>query len=97
MKKQPTYIAPLRAGIVLAALYAVLSLLAVPFFLVATALSARSGSSAPAIFSAGFAILLPILYGVLGFLAGVLGAAVYNLIAKLTGGLEFEVRDVAAV
>jgi len=95
MKKQLTYIAPLRAGIVLAALYGILSLILVPFFLLAAFLGNKSGGPAPAVFGVGFAIMVPVLYVVAGFLIGVIAAALYNLIAKWTGGFEFEVRDVA--
>lgn len=40
----------------------------------------------------GAVIFLPILYGVFGFIAGVIGAAVYNLVARFVGGLELEVQ-----
>lgn len=30
---------------------------------------------------------------VAGFIGGLIGAALYNLVAKWTGGLEFEVSD----
>ena len=38
-------------------------------------------------------ITIPIFCALVGFISGIIVAAVYNLIAKLTGGLEFEVRD----
>jgi hypothetical protein len=95
MKKQLTYIAPLRAGIVLGVLYGILSLLFVPFILIAAALGSRTGVPAPTIFGLGFAILLPVLYAAAGFIGGVIAAALYNVIAKWTGGFEFEVRDLA--
>jgi hypothetical protein len=93
MNKQLTYIAPLKAGIILALLYAFLSIIVVPFLLIAAVFSTRSGSAAPAFLSVGFAILLPILYATVGFIGGVIVAALYNLVAKWTGGLEFSVRD----
>src|ERR1039457_1804519 len=93
MKKQLTYITPLRAGIVLGVLYGFLSLLVVPFVLLAAALGSKTGVSTTAIFGVGLAILLPVLYAAAGFIGGVIGAALYNLIAKWTGGFEFEVRD----
>ena len=95
MKKQLTYITPLRAGIVLGVLYGILSLLVVPFVLLAAVLGSKTGVPAPAVFGVGLAILLPVLYAAAGFIGGIIGAALYNLIAKWTGGFEFEVRDLA--
>ncbi len=95
MRKQLTYIAPLRAGIVLGMLYGILSLLIVPFLVLSFAFTARTGGAFPAIFGIVFAVMAPILYGVLGFIGGLLAAALYNLIAKWTGGLVIETRDLA--
>ena len=39
-------------------------------------------------------ILIPILYGAMGFIGGVIGAAVYNLIAKIVGGIKFDVVEI---
>jgi len=36
-------------------------------------------------------ILLPIVYGVGGFIAGFLGAVLYNAFAKMVGGVEVEI------
>ena len=94
MKKQLTRIAPLKAGIVLGTVYALLSLLLVPIFLLAGLFAGAHGNSAaPFIFGTGFAVLMPLIYGAMGFICGVLSAAIYNLVAKWNGGLEFEVRD----
>lgn len=40
------------------------------------------------------AVLIPVIYGVMGFIGGVISALLYNLIARWTGGLEFEFKDV---
>lgn len=37
-------------------------------------------------------IILPIFYGILGFIAGLLSALFFNIAAKYTGGLEIEAR-----
>lgn len=95
MKTQLTYIAPLKAGIVMGVLYGLMSLLIVPFFLVAALLGSKAGSPSPAIFGVGFAIMLPVFYAVAGFIGGIIMAALYNLIAKWTGGFEFGFRDLA--
>jgi hypothetical protein len=36
-------------------------------------------------------IFLPILYGVLGLVVGAIGAALYNLLAGIIGGVEIDV------
>jgi hypothetical protein len=87
-KKRLTRIGPLRAGIVLGVLYALLALLFLPFLFVAMMISREA-----AMIGIGFAIAMPILYGVMGFIGGVIAAAVYNLVAGWTGGLEFEIVD----
>lgn len=93
-RKQLTRIAPLRAGVVLGVLYGVMALIFVPFLFVAFLFGSKSGSASA--FGGGmvFTIFLPIIYGVMGFICGVIAAAVYNAVTKFTGGLEFEVRNV---
>lgn len=36
---------------------------------------------------------LPIFYGVMGFVFGAIGALLYNLFAKMVGGIEIEVEN----
>ena len=36
---------------------------------------------------------LPIFYGVIGFIAGAIGALLYNLFAGMVGGIEIEVEN----
>ena len=43
------------------------------------------------LFGLGAVIVLPIFYGVMGFLGGLLVAVIYNLVAGLFGGIELEV------
>lgn len=42
---------------------------------------------------AGIAIMivLPILYAIIGFIAGVIGSLIYNIFARIVGGIEIEV------
>jgi hypothetical protein len=51
-----------------------------------------SGSSMGALFGVGAIILLPILYGVLGFIFMYITAALYNVAAKFAGGLALEIE-----
>lgn len=85
-----TRIAPLQAGIVLGVLYGLLTLiLAVPFFLIVAIVGGESN------FPFGpFFFLIPIGYAIVGFLTGVLVAALYNLVAGWTGGIELELNHI---
>jgi len=38
---------------------------------------------------------LPILYGVIGFVGGAIGALLYNIFAGFVGGVEIEVESIA--
>lgn len=42
----------------------------------------------------GIMIGLPIMYGLIGFVAGVIGALIYNIFAGMVGGIEIEVENV---
>ena len=89
-------------GKIFGILYALFGLIFIPFFALAgiAGFFAESGNANAA--SAGLvaggmiamAVIFPILYGVMGFVGGVIVAALYNLIARWIGGLEFEVEDV---
>jgi len=47
----------------------------------------------PAIFGVGAIILFPILYGVMGLIAGALSAALYNLFSGMVGGVELDLQS----
>jgi hypothetical protein len=94
-------IAPVQAGKMIGALYALFSLIFVPFillFMTIGSMAARSqGGNVPALpfmfgMGVGFVVFIPVIYGVLGFIFGALAALIYNLLAKPLGGfaLEFE-------
>jgi len=106
MKLKLKKIAPLQTGKMLAAFYGLLSLIFMPFVLVFMALgsfAARSHGSEgvpplPVMFGMGigFLIFLPVLYAFLGFIFGVFGAFIYNLLAKWIGGFEMEFEQESA-
>jgi len=56
-----------------------------------SAASAVTGQSFP-FAGLGFLaiIILPIMYGIMGFVGGAIGAVIYNLIARWIGGIEVE-------
>jgi hypothetical protein len=66
-------------------LYALMGLIFLPFFLLGAMFSPNGMG-----FGIGFAILLPILYGVCGFIFTAIGCAIYNWVAGMVGGIEME-------
>ena len=95
IKRRLKSIAPLQLGKILAVIYGVIGVLFIPFFLSLSAVSAhlpagqRSGVMALGV---GIALAMPLLYAVMGFVCGALGALIYNLVAKWMGGIEVEVE-----
>jgi hypothetical protein len=45
-----------------------------------------------AMFGAAAIVVLPIFYGVIGFVASYIGAVLYNWMAKLVGGVELDLQ-----
>jgi hypothetical protein len=88
---------PVKAGIIYGALMALISLIVViPVMLFVSAAGVAGGEMGP-IFGGGIAILfVPILYGVFGFIFGLIGTALLNFILSKTNGLdvEFDGKDV---
>lgn len=76
---------------------AIMSLIAVPFVLLPGLLlvprSAIHSGLAGALPAVVIAIVFPVVYGVFGFIGGVLAAVVYNLVAKMTGGIEYATSE----
>jgi hypothetical protein len=76
-------------------IYACMGLIFAPFFLLIGLMGSAMGqhnSPLAGIFGIGFAILMPVFYGVLGFIAGLIGALLYNLFARWVGGFELELE-----
>lgn len=63
------------------------------FAILGTAFDNGSIAGFGIIFGVGAIIFFPIMYGVMGFVGGVLCAALYNLIARLTGGIRFTLES----
>jgi|HubBroStandDraft_1064217.scaffolds.fasta_scaffold86509_3 transmembrane protein DUF3566 len=88
-------IAPLQLGKMMALCYGIMGLLFCPIFLLMSLFAQhmpnqqRVGMMA---FGTGFALFMPVLYAVMGFIFGVIGAFIYNVIAKWVGGVEVEVE-----
>jgi hypothetical protein len=75
-------------GLIAGAIFALISLFGAA---VGASLAEDAGGALPgAIFGVGAIIFLPILYGLIGFIGGLIVAAIYNLVAGITGGVEVE-------
>jgi ABC-type Co2+ transport system permease subunit len=89
MKVRIRHISPLQAGKMAAAVYGAISVLVCPFLIIAAVLA--PGHSFP-IF---VAILLPVIYVVLGFIVGAFTAFIYNVVSEWIGGMEMEFDVIA--
>jgi hypothetical protein len=72
-----------------------MGLIFAPFFLLIGLLGSIAGQhQAPfaGIFGIFFALLMPILYAILGFITGAIGGLLYTFFAKLVGGFELELE-----
>jgi hypothetical protein len=95
MKHTLKRIAPLSAGKILGVLYGALALIFVPVFLVVMFVASQVSPNQQAmslLVCLGLMVGLPLVYAVVGFIGGVLTAALYNLFAKWVGGIEVEVE-----
>lgn len=92
MKTRVQRFSPHQNAKVFAVLMAVSSLVfVVPFTLLASAFAPK-GSGFPAF----IVLLFPVIYLVFGYISVAIGCWVYNLLAKFTGGIEFEAQSVEA-
>lgn len=81
---------------IMALIYGCLGLIFAPFFLLIGLLGSMAGQQrTPFAGALGiiFALLMPIFYGLMGFLMGAIGGGLYNLFAKLVGGFELELEE----
>jgi hypothetical protein len=81
---------PWQVAKIMGIIYAIVGLIFAPFVLLTSAWAPEGGGG----LGTGFAILLPILYGVVGFITTAIGAALYNLIAGWIGGIELDIEPV---
>lgn len=78
---------PISVAKVMGVLYGLMGLLFMPFFLIIAYFSPQEKA-----FGMGFAIVLPVVYGVLGAVCMLIAAALYNLVSGWVGGIEVELE-----
>ena len=88
MKKQIVHISLLQTAKVVAILYFVISLL---FTILALLFSFAMPSRTP--FGSLVMLLAPLLYALFGFVFAIVGAWIYNQVARYVGGIEFTVAE----
>jgi hypothetical protein len=91
-------LAPLSFAKIAGVLYALMGLLVGGLFSAASILGGVMGAGdgdspfGGMIFGVGAIVVLPIFYGVLGFVTTLIGAVLYNAIASVIGGVEIDVQ-----
>jgi uncharacterized membrane protein len=93
----------LSAGKVLGVLWALIGLLSGIMMalvsslgLMAWANDSRAFALLPLMLGVGAVFFMPVFYGIVGFIGGVIAALLYNLVARIAGGLELEFTERAA-
>ena len=76
-------------------IYGCIGLLFAPLFLLIGLVGSMAGQQKTpfaGVFGVVFAIFMPVIYGVMGFVAGAIGGLLYNLFSRLVGGFELELE-----
>ena len=53
----------------------------------------KDGGGAAMLFGTGAIIMLPLFYGVMGFIGGIIMGFIYNIVAGIAGGIEMEISQ----
>lgn len=81
------------AGKMMGIMYALLGLIFSAFMVIAGVIGAAGGAGAAEVGGMlGMGIFMPIAYGIGGFLGGIIGAAIYNLVAGIAGGIRIDLE-----
>ena len=93
MRKRIKRISVIQTATVSAVLYGAMGLLFVPLIFLARMV----GGSNSGLFGVGLglvgALMIPVIYAIGGFVVTAIGCALYNVVASVTGGIEFDLED----
>ncbi|MGH9839465.1 MAG: hypothetical protein ACREEM_11850 [Blastocatellia bacterium] len=87
----------LSVGKIMGILYALVGLILGALFSLLSLAGAAFGSTSgqenvlAMLFGVGAVVILPLFYGAIGFIGGIIFASLYNLVASYTGGIEVEI------
>lgn len=95
MKVEVKRLGVLRTGSILMVMYGLLALLFVPFLgisFLSGAIFGHSNAEMAAGIGGGVCMILfmLVIYPLMGFIGGVIFAALYNLVVRMTGGMQLE-------
>ncbi|HEX9670962.1 MAG TPA: hypothetical protein VGC93_15930 [Thermoanaerobaculia bacterium] len=90
----------LSCGKMMGALYALMGLIFGAIFSLLSLVGGLAGLASGedqaifgVLFGVGAIVILPILYGIFGFLGGLLTAFLYNVVAGIAGGVELQLQQ----
>ena len=89
-----TRIAPWPAARILAVLYLVLGFLFTPLMVLYSVFNPEAGDLRA--LGVVMAVFMPFLYAIIGFVTGLLGGALYNVFARMFGGIPLTFEPAAA-
>ena len=91
-----TKIGVLSLGKISGAIYAVMGLILGAIITLTSlgmdSMMGNEGAFAGLPFGVGAIIVVPIFYGIMGFIVGVISALIFNVVSRFMGGLEIEVE-----
>lgn len=88
----------LSAGMIMGALYVFIGLIVGVFMAIFAILGIAVGGGGGdaalggVLTGVGSLIIIPLLYGTMGFIVGIIGSALYNLVASFVGGVRMDVE-----
>ena len=92
MRKRLTHFSPVRTAWTIAVLYFVVFLILwIIFAIVSMVMKPQPDVDRPAMIWG--ALIAVVIYPIIGFVATLVSAWIYNLVAKWTGGIEFTLTD----
>jgi archaellum biogenesis protein FlaJ (TadC family) len=89
MQKQITHIAPFQTAKVVAIYSLVATIPLIVLAALASMIVPGGQKVSPVLF-----VFAPLFYAIVGFIFTIIGAYVYNIVARFTGGIEFTVTEV---
>jgi hypothetical protein len=96
MRKRLRKLSVFQTAKVAAVLYGVLGLVVAPFIFLAGTFLPGEARGAGLFGGLLGALVLPVVYAVVGFIGTAIACVIYNVLAGITGGIEFELEDVSS-